>query len=63
MEELIAQDNEEYEEKAFSIATNKFYLEDLKYRLNQSRTKSTLFDTKGFTRNLEEIFLQLVKNL
>ena len=63
LKELIVQDNEEYEEKAFSIATNKFYLEDLKYRLNQSRTKSTLFDTKGFTRNLEEIFFKLVKNL
>ena len=63
LEELIVQDNEEYEEKAFSIATNKLYLEDLKYRLNQSRTKSTLFDTKGFTRNLEEIFFKLVKNL
>ena len=63
LKELIVQDNEEYEEKAFSIATNKLYLEDLKYRLNQSRTKSTLFDTKGFTRNLEEIFFKLVKNL
>ena len=63
LEELIVQDNEEYEDKAFSIATNKLYLEDLKYRLNQSRTKSTLFDTKRFTRNLEEIFFKLVKNL
>ena len=63
LKELIVQDNEEYEEKAFSIATDKLYLEDLKYRLNQSRTTSTLFDTKGFTRNLEEIFFKLVKNL
>ena len=63
LEELIVQDNEEYEEKAFSIATNKLYLEDLKYRLNQSKTTSTLFDTKEFTRNLEEIFFKLVKNL
>ena len=41
----------------------KEYLDDLKFRLNQSRTKSPLFDTKGFTRNLEEIFFKLVKNL
>ena len=63
LKELIVQDNEEYEEKAFSIATNKLYLEDLKYRLNQSRIKSTLFDTERFTRNLEKIFFKLVKNL
>ena len=63
LEELIVQDNEEYEKKAFSIATNNLYLKDLKYRLNQSRTTSTLFDTKVFTRNLEEIFFKLVKNL
>ena len=63
LEELIVQDNEEYEEKAYKIATNRIYLEDLKYRLNQSRTTSSLFDTKRFTRNLEEIFFKLVKNL
>ena len=47
LEELIVKDNVEYEEKAFSIATNSTYLKDLKYRLKQSRTKSSLFDTKG----------------
>ncbi|MDC3148636.1 tetratricopeptide repeat protein [Prochlorococcus sp. AH-716-I05] len=63
LEELIVHDNEEYEDKAYRIATNRIYLEDLKYRLNQSRTTSSLFDTKRFTRNLEEIFFKLVKNL
>ena len=63
LEELIVQDNEEYEEKAYHIATNRKYLEDLRYRLKQSKTTSTLFDTKRFTENLEEIFLKLVKNL
>ena len=41
LEELIVKDNVEYEEKAFSIATNSTYLKDLKYRLKQSRTKSS----------------------
>ena len=63
LEELILQNNEEYEEKALSIATNKIYLEDLKYRLNLSRTSSALFDTKRFASDLEEIFFKLVKNL
>ena len=63
LEELIVQNNEEYEEKAYSIATNRIYFEDLKNRLNQRRTTSTLFDTKKFTRNLEEIFFKLVSDL
>ena len=63
LEELIVQNNEEYEEKAYCIATNRIYLEDLKYRLDQSRNSSSLFDTKRFTGNLEEIFFKLVKNL
>ena len=63
LEELIVKDNVEYEEKAFSIATNSAYLKDLKYRLKQSRTKSSLFDTKEFTENLEKIYIKLVRNL
>ena len=63
LKELIVQNNEEYEEKAYCIATNRIYLEDLKYRLDQSRNSSYLFDTKRFTGNLEEIFFELVKNL
>ena len=60
---LKLKDNVEYEEKAFCIATNSTYLKDLKCRLRQSRTKSSLFDTKGFTENLEKIYIKLVSNL
>ena len=63
LEELIVKNNVEYEERAFSIATDRIYLKDLKYRLNQSRTNSSLFDTKKFTENLEKIYIKLVKNL
>ena len=63
LEELIVKDNIEYAEKAFNIATNRTYLKDLKYRLNQSKTKSTLFDTKVFAENLENIYIKLIKNL
>ena len=57
------EDIEDYEEKGYSIATNSKYLKDLKYRLKQSKTKSSLFDTKEFTENLENIYIKLVKNL
>ena len=63
LEELIVEDSVEYEKKAFSIATNSIYLQDLKYRLNQNRTNSTLFDTKIFTENLEKKYIKLIKNL
>ena len=63
LEELIVKESFEYEEKALSIATNRKYLEDLKYRINQSRTNSNLFNTKIFTENLEKIYIKLVKNL
>ena len=63
LEELIVKDSVEYEEKAFAIATSKIYLQDLKNRLIQNKTKSTLFDTKRFTENLEKIYKRLVMNL
>ena len=63
LEELIVKDTVEYEKKAFSIATNKKYLRDLKYHLIHQRTNSTLFDTKKFTENLEKIYIRLVKDL
>ena len=63
LEELIVKDNAEFEEKAFNIATNEAYLKKLKYRLNQNKLNSSLFDSKKFTRNIEEIYMKLVKNL
>ncbi len=63
LQELIVKDKVQYEEKAFAIATSKVYLKDLKSRLIQNRTKSSLFNTKCFTENLEKIYVKLIKNL
>ena len=63
LEELIVKDINEYEEKAFYLATNGKYLKNLRNRLNQNKIKSTLFDTKRFTENLEKIYIRLIKNL
>ena len=63
LEELIVKDCIEYEEKAIAIASSQLYLQDLKNRLTKNRTKSTLFDTKKFTENLEKIYIKLAKNL
>ena len=63
LKELIVKDCIEYEEKAIAIASSRIYLQDLKNRLIKNRTKSTLFDTKKFTENLEQIYTDLAKNL
>ena len=63
MKELIAKDNADYQDKAFYIATNADYLNKLKYRLNQNKLNSSLFDSKKFTKNIEKIYINLVKNL
>ena len=60
MDELIVKNNTEYEEKALFIAKNKNYLKELKYRLNQNKLKSPLFDSEKFTRNLEKLYLKLI---
>ena len=61
LKELIAKDNAEYEEKAFNIATNANYLKNLKYRLNQNKLNSPLFDSKKFTRNIEKYLQNWLK--
>ena len=61
LDELIVKNNAEYQEKALFIAKNKNYLKELKYRLNQNKLKSPLFDSEKFTRNLEKLYLKLIK--
>ena len=61
LDELIVKNNTEYEEKALFIAKNKNYLKKLKFRLNQNKLKSSLFDSEKFTRNLEKLYLKLIK--
>ena len=61
LDELIVKNNTEYEEKALFIAKNKNYLKELKFRLNQNKLKSSLFDSEKFTRNLEKLYLKLIK--
>ena len=63
LDELIVKNNTEYEEKALFIAKNKNYLKELKYRLNQNKLKSSLFDSEKFTRNIEKLYLKLIKEL
>jgi predicted O-linked N-acetylglucosamine transferase (SPINDLY family) len=56
MDELVTFNHEEYKTLAIEIASNPGKLELLKDKLRESLTSSKLFDSKGYTRNLEALF-------
>lgn len=63
MTELICRDKSEYYKKAFSIAKDPKLLNQLKEKIKKEKLSSPLFDSKRFTRDLENIYITLVKDL
>ncbi|AAZ58722.1 TPR repeat [Prochlorococcus marinus str. NATL2A] len=59
--ELITYSESEYEDKALYIASNSEEIIRLKSKLNKSKETSPLFNSKLFTQDLENIYLDLVK--
>ena len=62
MEELITYSFEEYKTKVLHLANNKKELEETKNKIIKNRFSSSLFDTEGFTRNLEDEYEKLFLN-
>lgn len=56
---LIARSLEEYEAKALKLATHSALLQDMKRRVTAARDSAPLFDTAAFTRDLEQLYLQM----
>jgi predicted O-linked N-acetylglucosamine transferase (SPINDLY family) len=56
MPELIADTRESYEALAQHVAADAAYRADLRARLAVARERSPLFDTAGFTRDLEALY-------
>lgn len=54
--ELITHTEEEYETLAIDLATNPEKVIALKQKLTQNHSKTALFDTKLFTRNIEHTY-------
>ena len=54
--ELITTSYEEYEKLANKIANNKNYLTNLKNKILENKSKSSLYDIKLFTKNLEKAY-------
>ena len=56
LNELIKNSLKEYEETALKIANNPKYLNELKNKIIQFKSKNPLFNSELFTRNLEKSF-------
>ena len=63
LEELITRDNVEYENLAYRIASDKTYLMSLRKKLKEEKLTSSLFDSEKFTKNLENIYAELINDL
>lgn len=57
--ELVCKSLEEYEEKAVDLALNPDKLNKLKKKITQERLKKSLFDTKGFVKDLERAYIKM----
>lgn len=58
--ELITSTIEEYEKKAYDLATQPEKLKSLKQKIFEMKEKSNLFKPKKFTRDLEDKFIELI---
>ena len=60
--ELITKTKKEYCDKAILLATNQQKLESLRKKVETKAKKSALFDSRGFTRNLEKAYTTMYQN-
>ena len=61
MKELITNNKKNYQELGIKLAINPEKYIKIKERLKDSASKSALFDSYKFTKNLENLYLQLLK--
>ena len=61
LEELIVNNIHDYTEEAIKIANDKKKLQALKNHLNITDHTKKLFDSEKFTKDLEEIYKNLLK--
>jgi predicted O-linked N-acetylglucosamine transferase (SPINDLY family) len=60
--ELITHSLEEYEREALELARDPPSLQSLRARLERNRANAPLFDTVGFTRHLESVYLDMQRS-
>jgi predicted O-linked N-acetylglucosamine transferase (SPINDLY family) len=62
MPELIAQSENDYIEKAVSIAQNPSFLSELKTKLANNRLTCPLFDSRTFVKEIESAYKLMVNS-
>ncbi len=62
MEELITYSLDEYKNKVLQLANNKKELLEIRNKIIKNRFSTSLFDTEGFTKNLESEYEKLFLN-
>ena len=62
MQELITYNYDDYKKMALKLSNNNAYYNDIKSELEKERLTSPLFDTKKYTRDLENIYSNLYSN-
>ena len=62
MQDLITYNYDDYKNMALKLSNNKTYLNKIKHQLKKDRLTSSLFDTKQYTKNLEDIYSNLYTN-
>ena len=61
MNELITSNEKEYERLAVELASNKKFMKEIKNKVLENKTKSKLFNTKEYVRDLEKAFKLALK--
>jgi hypothetical protein len=61
--ELVTATPKDYEELAVELATQSAKLADVRRQLANSRSTSSFFDTRGFTRLLEQAFGMMLSGI
>lgn len=61
LDELVAPDLEGYFQIALALASDPAWYAQIRKRLAQARSEAALFDTLRFTRDLERLYLAIVK--
>lgn len=62
LNELVTTNIQDYKNLAIKVAKNKDYLDNLNKNLLDSLKKTSLFDSIMFTKNLEDIYTELLNN-
>ena len=61
LKELIVNSDMEYIDKAVKIAKDKKYLKNLKYNLKKSKDTNPLFDSKNYTKKIEQAYQKVTE--